>query len=101
MMVDYGYDPDYGNLWDNHCVPEQKQPHISEMVKLPHHLAGTDQAVAALVDDLFVRGLLDETLVVFLTEFGRTPKINRLGGRDHWARPGRSSSRAAAPAAAR
>jgi hypothetical protein len=88
VMVDYGYDPEYGNLWDNHRVPEQNQPHISEMVKCPHHLAGTDQACAALVSDLHERGLLDETLVVFLTEFGRTPKINKLGGRDHWGRAG-------------
>ena len=58
------------------------------MVKRAHHLAGTDQAAAALVEDLADRGLLDETLVVFLTEFGRTPKINKLGGRDHWGRAG-------------
>jgi hypothetical protein len=88
VMVDYGYDPDYGNLWDNHRVPEQKQPHISEMVKLPHHLAGTDKATAALVEDLFARGMLEETLVVFLTEFGRTPKINPRGGRDHGGKAG-------------
>jgi uncharacterized protein (DUF1501 family) len=34
------------------------------------------------------RGLLDETLVLFLKDFGRTPKINPLGGRDHWGRAG-------------
>ena len=34
------------------------------------------------------RGLLDDTLVVFLTEFGRTPRINREGGRDHWGAAG-------------
>ena len=88
VMVDYGYDPEFGNLWDNHRVPEQNQPHISEMCKLPHHLAGTDRAAGALVDDLAQRGLLDETLVVLLTEFGRTPKINKLGGRDHWGPAG-------------
>ena len=38
----------------------------------------------ALIDDLHVRGLLDETLVVAMGEFGRTPKINKDGGRDHW-----------------
>jgi hypothetical protein len=43
-----------------------------------------DQGVAALLDDLEVRGLLDETLVLMLGEFGRTPKV--VGsGRDHWA----------------
>ena len=45
-----------------------------------------DQAVAALVDDLDERGLLDETLVLVTGEFGRTPKINTDGGRDHWPR---------------
>ena len=40
--------------------------------------------VAALIEDLRDRGLLERTLVVFLTEFGRTPKINSGGGRDHW-----------------
>ena len=43
-----------------------------------------DQVVAALLDDLADRGLLDETLVVVAGEFGRTPRINRHGGRDHW-----------------
>lgn len=88
VLVDYAYDPDYGNLWDNHCVPEQKQPHISEMAKRSYHLAGLDKAFAALLDDLAARGLLDSTLVVFLTEFGRTPQINALGGRDHWGAAG-------------
>jgi uncharacterized protein (DUF1501 family) len=87
-MVDYGYDPEYGNLWDNHRVAVQKQPHICDIVKLPYHLAGTDRACAALVGDLHARGLLAQTLVVFLTEFGRTPKINALGGRDHWGAAG-------------
>lgn len=88
VMVDYGYDLDYGNLWDNHAVPSQKQPFISEMCKRGYHLAGTDQACAALISDLEKRGLLDNTLVVFLTEFGRTPRINKGGGRDHWGRAG-------------
>lgn len=49
-----------------------------------------DQSVAALIDDLEVRGLLDDTLIVMAGEFGRTPKITRLPqfyelpGRDHW-----------------
>ena len=43
-----------------------------------------DIAFAALMDDLIDRGLLDETLVVVIGEFGRTPRINKLGGRDHW-----------------
>lgn len=43
-----------------------------------------DLAFSALVEDLESRGLLDSTLVIMLGEFGRTPKINRDGGRDHW-----------------
>ena len=43
-----------------------------------------DQAFAALLDDLAARGLLDETLVVCMAEFGRTPKFNPRAGRDHW-----------------
>jgi hypothetical protein len=44
-----------------------------------------DMAFAALLEDLDQRGLLDETLVVCLGEFGRTPEINKQAGRDHWA----------------
>jgi hypothetical protein len=84
VMVDYGYDPDYGNLWDQHNVETQNFPHTSEMCLRGYHLAGVDQAVAALISDLKDRGLLETTLIVFLTEFGRTPKINAGGGRDHW-----------------
>jgi hypothetical protein len=43
-----------------------------------------DQAFAALIDDLDKNGLLDETLVLVSSEFGRTPKINKDAGRDHW-----------------
>lgn len=47
-------------------------------------LPAFDRPAAALLDDLDERGMLDETLVVFLTEFGRTPKINKNAGRDHY-----------------
>src|SRR5262249_24053736 len=47
-------------------------------------LPNTDMAVAALLEDLHERGLLDETLLVWCGEFGRTPKINKDAGRDHW-----------------
>jgi hypothetical protein len=43
-----------------------------------------DQALAALLDDLDRRGLLETTLVVATGEFGRTPRLNHNGGRDHW-----------------
>jgi hypothetical protein len=45
-----------------------------------------DMAFAALIRDLNERGLLDETLVIIMGEFGRTPKLNTRGGRDHWPR---------------
>ncbi len=43
-----------------------------------------DQGYSALLEDLFDRGMLDDTLVTTLAEFGRTPKVNPAGGRDHW-----------------
>jgi Protein of unknown function (DUF1501) len=43
-----------------------------------------DQGYSALIQDLYDRGMLDNTLVCNLAEFGRTPKINPAGGRDHW-----------------
>ncbi|QEF99298.1 hypothetical protein Mal15_33620 [Stieleria maiorica] len=43
-----------------------------------------DQAYSALLSDLSDRGLLDSTLVILMGEFGRTPKLNPRGGRDHW-----------------
>jgi hypothetical protein len=47
-------------------------------------MGSTDTAFAALIEDLDQRGLLSETLVCFVTEFGRTPRLNRFQGRDHW-----------------
>ena len=47
-------------------------------------MGSTDQAFSALIEDLDRRGLLAETLVCFVTEFGRTPRINERQGRDHW-----------------
>lgn len=43
-----------------------------------------DQAYSALIEDLHQRGMLDNTLVCNLSEFGRTPRVNPAGGRDHW-----------------
>jgi uncharacterized protein (DUF1501 family) len=45
-----------------------------------------DVAYSALIEDLSQRGLLDTTLVIVMGEFGRTPKLNPRGGRDHWPR---------------
>jgi hypothetical protein len=68
--------------WDNHgnIFPTLKNRLLPPL----------DQGVSALLDDLEARGLLDETLVLMLGEFGRTPKIavppeSKTAGRDHWA----------------
>jgi hypothetical protein len=47
-------------------------------------LPQTDRSVSALLEDLAARGLLDETLVYWTGDFGRTPKVNGTAGRDHW-----------------
>jgi hypothetical protein len=59
--------------------------HVNSFNRLQHHLLpALDRALTALLDDLHSRGLLDDTLVVWAGEFGRTPRINRSAGRDHW-----------------
>jgi hypothetical protein len=45
-----------------------------------------DQSLSALIEDLSVRGMLDDTIIMMSGEFGRTPRINRTSGRDHWPR---------------
>ena len=66
----------YGG-WDNHANIkssfERQGPEL-------------DKAFATLISDLDQRGLLDSTLVMMSSEFGRTPKINKTDGRDHWPR---------------
>ena len=57
--------------------------HRELFTELPAKAAALDRALAALLDDLAARGLLESTLVVLATEFGRTPKINDNAGRDH------------------
>jgi uncharacterized protein (DUF1501 family) len=58
---------------------------VREAERLRTVLAPTaDRAIAALLGDLADRGLLGETLVAVLSEFGRTPRLNGAGGRDHW-----------------
>lgn len=64
--------------WDNHAnifptLQNQKLPVL-------------DQAMSALVEDLSQRGMLDDTVVMWMGEFSRTPNINGGAGRDHWAR---------------
>lgn len=64
------------DAWDTH----RKNFSILKENKLPIF----DQVYTALLADLEARGLLDETLVVVTSEMGRTPKINKSSGRDHW-----------------
>jgi hypothetical protein len=68
------------NGWDTHA---------GNFKSLKDHLMPrVDQAFPALLMDLEARGLLETTLVVWLTDFGRTPQINSASGRDHWASAG-------------
>src|SRR5262249_55498027 len=52
------------------------------------NLPNLDQISTALVEDLDRRGMLDTTLVAIMGEMGRSPKVNRTAGRDHWPRGG-------------
>ncbi|MBM3728133.1 MAG: DUF1501 domain-containing protein [Acidobacteria bacterium] len=65
------------NTWDHHAniYPLLNDTFLPEL----------DDGLAALIEDLDARGLLDETLVIATGEFGRTPEVNANGGRDHWA----------------
>jgi hypothetical protein len=69
IQIDY-------DAWDTHT---RNFPILKEN-KLPH----LDWTYSALMEDLSARGLLDETLIVMMSEMGRTPNINGNGGRDHW-----------------
>lgn len=63
-------------VWDTHG---NNFPHLRERLVPP-----TDAALSSLLGDLTARGMLDDTLVLCFGEFGRTPKINKQAGRDHW-----------------
>jgi uncharacterized protein (DUF1501 family) len=60
--------------------------HMDNFERLQTKLPEMDQAMAALVSDLQQRGMLDNVAIVWMGEFGRTPRINGNAGRDHWAR---------------
>ena len=60
--------------------------HDNLKTNIQKELPQTDKAIAALIRDLDRRGMLDSTLVMVTTEFGRSPKINATAGRDHWPR---------------
>jgi uncharacterized protein (DUF1501 family) len=60
--------------------------HHNDIAKgLEDHLPPLDRAMAALVEDLSVRGMLDDVIVYCAGEFGRTPRMNGHAGRDHWS----------------
>jgi hypothetical protein len=65
-----------GQNWDAHFKGANQHK--------THLLPQADQSLSALIEDLDARGLLDSTLVLAMGEFGRTPRINGEGGRDHW-----------------
>ncbi len=68
--------PDDSPVWDTH---ENNFPHLRNRLAAP-----ADAAAAPLLADLESRGMLDDTLVMVLGEFGRSPRVNGKGGRDHW-----------------
>jgi hypothetical protein len=83
----YGKDGCQFNLWDNHGSDKEVCGGYNkgfDMITAPYCCPSFDKAYSALLDDLSQRGLLDDTLVVVIGEFGRTPKINKNAGRDHW-----------------
>jgi uncharacterized protein (DUF1501 family) len=76
--------PDCNATWDTHGTIAN-QPPIFKVLKgtlLPQ----LDAGLGTLLEDLHLRGLLGETLVVVMGEFGRSPKVNPWAGRDHWPR---------------
>ena len=69
-------EPPANPCWDSHV---KESGRLKEVLVPP-----TDRAYSALLEDLHRRGLLDETLVVCMAEFGRTPRLDGNGGRGHW-----------------
>jgi hypothetical protein len=73
--------------WDTHTGAYTRLKEGYTGAQVPVGLVPSlDLALSALLDDLTDRGLLEETLVAVMGEFGRTPKLNTDGGRDHWPR---------------
>ena len=76
---------DVANVWDNHGGTGALGGITGyAMLKEKYCLPPLDLAYSALLEDLERRGMLDDTIVAMYGEFGRTPKINKNGGRDHW-----------------
>ena len=76
IVTVYYCNPGGGFIWDTH---KENFPELKNKL-----LPTTDRTVPTLLTDLERRGMLDDTLVIWMGEFGRTPKINKEAGRDHW-----------------
>jgi len=93
----------YGNQFGRNCLtarrlveagvrfvelnaPGSWDTHLNNFTSLKTLVPAIDQGMSALIADLHSRGLLESTLVVVMGEFGRTPKINKNAGRDHYAK---------------
>jgi hypothetical protein len=83
-MVLVRWAPDCNATWDTHGTIANQPPafNVLKGTLLPQ----LDAGLGTLLEDLHQRGLLDETLVVVMGEFGRSPKVNPWAGRDHWPR---------------
>ena len=68
--------------WDHHGSANRLQTEKGGKLLIPP----LDNAIAGLVNDLIKRGLYDDTMIIAMGEFGRTPRMNQYAGRDHWGR---------------
>jgi hypothetical protein len=71
---------DFQGGWDTHGFNNKPMYPVLNNYLIPI----TDQTLPTLLEDLDHRGLLDDTLVIWMGEFGRSPRINNMAGRDHW-----------------
>jgi hypothetical protein len=83
-MVVVRWAPDCNATWDTHGTIANQPPAFKVLKETL--LPQLDAGLGTLLEDLHVRGLLAETLVVAMGEFGRSPKVNPWAGRDHWPR---------------
>jgi hypothetical protein len=75
VMVNDNEESGQNKIWDTHG---------GGFKTLKKHLPETDASLSSLIEDLSDRGLLESTLIVWMGEFGRSPKVDKEGGRDHW-----------------
>lgn len=75
VLVNDAEDSGQNKRWDTHG---------GGFKTMRKYLPETDNAVSSLIEDLRDRGLLDSTLIIWMGEFGRSPRVDNSGGRDHW-----------------